>query len=54
MWVTNSTACFLYLLLRLFFEPNLFMYNTPHSHLHGNPAIYGMPSFTGEIKPADL
>jgi hypothetical protein len=39
-WVIASTTCFLYLLpqrlppsegLRLFFEPNLFTYNTPHS-----------------------
>jgi hypothetical protein len=40
MWVIASTTCFLYLLpprlpppkgLRLFFEPNLFTYYTPHS-----------------------
>jgi hypothetical protein len=40
MWVIASTTCFLYLLpprllpsegLRLFFEPNLYMYNTPIS-----------------------
>jgi hypothetical protein len=40
MWVITSATCFLYLLpprlppskgLRLFYEPNLFTYNTPHS-----------------------